>query len=439
VTLADHTGHGSGNAQEADGTVDENAVTGAPTEANESTMIHVGRQPVYDRSGHVIGYELLFRDAAEATSAASRNTYATSQVIIAAFTQFGLAELVGDRPCFVNLTREFLVGDLPVPFDYGQTILEVLETINVDDQVYAGVCELVERGYTIALDDFVWTEQTARLLPLATYVKIDMLDTDPQSVRDTVLRCRQFPNVSLIAERLETEDQLALAVELGFECFQGHILGRPHVVSTKALSPSRLRLLELVTALADPDIDAAQVGTLVAADPALGVRLLRATNNAASGLTQRVASIRDAVVLLGLQRIREWATLMAISDIAAAREDQLATALIRARMCQTLAEQRGLAPEAGFTVGLLSAVAELIAQPAPALVRDLPLTSEVSTALADARGPLAEVLSLVHAYEDADLDALHQAPTDANQLADAYLAALAWSTRTLAPLSETVA
>jgi EAL and modified HD-GYP domain-containing signal transduction protein len=210
------------------------------------------------------------------------------------------------------------------------------------------------------------------------------------------------------------------------------------VISTKALSPSRLRLLELVAKLTSPDIDTNHIVTLVSADPALGVRLLRATNSAASGLTQRVASIRDAVVILGLQRIREWVTLMAISDISAAGEDQLATALVRARMCQTVAEQRGLAPESGFTVGLLSAVAELIDQPATALVQDLPLTTEVSTALARAQGPLAEVLSLVHAYENADLDALRQAPPHAGQLAEAYLAALAWSTRTLAPLSDTM-
>jgi c-di-GMP-related signal transduction protein len=315
----------------------------------------------------------------------------------------------------------------------------VLETINVDDEVYAGVCDLVERGYTIALDDFVWTERSARLLPMATYVKIDMLDTDPQTLRETVRRCREFENVSLIAERLETEDQLAMAVELGFECFQGHILGRPHVVTTKALSPSRLRLLELVTALTRSDIDIDHVVALVSAAPAIGIRLLRATNSAASGLTQRVSSIRDAVVLLGLQKVREWVTLMAVSDISAAREDLLATALVRARMCQTVAEQRGLAPESGFTVGLLSAVAELIGQPTTALVQDLPLTTEVSTALAGDEGPLAEVLSLIHAYEDTDLDALNDAPPQAGELADAYLSALAWSTRTLKPLSDTIA
>jgi EAL and modified HD-GYP domain-containing signal transduction protein len=412
-------------------------VTVRPTEPTASSTVHVGRQPVYDRLGDVIGYELLFREAAHATSASRRNADATSQVIINAFTEFGLEELVGDRPCFVNLTREFLVGDLPVPFDYGQTVLEVLETVDVDDEVYAGIGNLVERGYTIALDDFVWTDRTARLLPLAHFVKIDMLDTDPDVLRDTVRRCRQYPKLSLVAERLETEEQLALAVELGFDCFQGHILGRPHVMTTQSLSPSKLSRLELLTALTSSDADVDRVTRLVTADPALSVRLLRATNSAASGLTQTVTSIHDAVVVLGLNRIRDWVTLMVISDISQASQDQLATTLIRARMCHTVADRRGLSPEAAFTVGLLSAVAELIAQPVTALAQNLPLAPDVSTALGRREGPLGHVLSTVRAYEDSDLDALGalEAPTDVDELASVYLTALVWSTRTMTPLN----
>lgn len=384
----------------------------------------------------MIGYELLFREAAQSTSASRRNAFATSQVIIAAFTEFGLPELVGDRPCFVNLTREFLVGELPVPFDYEQTILEVLETVHVDDEVYAGICNLLEQGYTIALDDFVWTDDTARLLPLARYVKIDMIDADLETLRDTVDRCRQYPNVSLVAERLETEEQLAQAVELGFDCFQGHILGRPHVVSTQGLSPSKLRRLQLLTALNSAGADIDEVVTLVSADPALSVRLLRATNSAASGLTRTVASVHDAVILLGLGRIRDWVTLMVIGDVAQPSEDRLATTLIRARMCHTIADRRGLSPESAFTVGLLSGVAELVAQPVTTLVQHLPLAADVSAALARREGPLGQVLSTVEAYEKADPDLLValDTPTDVDELAGVYLASLAWSTRTVTPL-----
>jgi EAL and modified HD-GYP domain-containing signal transduction protein len=408
-------------------------VTTAPP---PTRAIHVGRQPVYDRLGDVVGYELLFRGGPDATSAASRNAFATSQVIVAAFTEFGLNQLVGDRPCFVNLTREFLVGDLPVPFDPGQTVLEVLETVVVDDEVCAGVRKLADHGYTIALDDFRLTEPTARLLPMATYVKLDLLGNDTATLTDTVDRLREHPDVTLVAERVETEDRLALAFDLGFELFQGHILGRAHVISGQSLSPSAVRRLDLLTALAASDVDLRKVIALVTTDPALSFRLLRATNSAASGSRQKVGSIRDAVVLLGLHRVREWVALMVVSDVSEATEDQLAAVLIRARLCQTVAEHLDLPPESGFTVGLLSGVADLIGQSAAEVAHHLPLTADVAAALIRGEGRLGEVLTTVHSYERVDLGALGQAPMDSGELAQAYLSALGWSTRTLESLGD---
>jgi EAL and modified HD-GYP domain-containing signal transduction protein len=104
----------------------------------------------------------------------------------------------------VNLTREFLVGELPVPFDPGQTVLEVLETIEVDDEVEAGVRRLAAAGYRIAIDDFVWGTPAERLLPLADYVKLDLLDTDAATLAATVRQVREVPGNRLIAERVES-------------------------------------------------------------------------------------------------------------------------------------------------------------------------------------------------------------------------------------------
>src|SRR6187402_2648266 len=100
---------------------------------SQGHLIHVGRQPIYDRAGDVFAYELLFRDAAGATMAAKRSAQATSQVMVAAFTEFGLDQLVGSKACFINVTKEFLVGELPVPFGSDQAVLEVVETVEVDD------------------------------------------------------------------------------------------------------------------------------------------------------------------------------------------------------------------------------------------------------------------------------------------------------------------
>jgi c-di-GMP-related signal transduction protein len=386
----------------------------------------VGRQPVYDRSGDIVAYELLFRDASDATHASRRSADATSRVIVAAFTAFGLDELVGSRACFINVTREFLVGDLPIPFDPNQTVLEIVETVDVDDAVVEGVEELVGRGFTIALDDYTPGAHD-RLLPLATYVKVDVLGAGGDDIADIVRRCREdFPGAQLIAERLETEEQLHRAFELGFHLFQGHVLGRPHVVSTVELSPTRLSRVRLVAALAAAEIDLDAVVPLVAGDAALTYRLLKATNAAASGLTVRVSSVREAAVLLGLKTIRQWVTLLLLSDLTEGAEDhRLFTTMTRARMCQTVAQGMGLSGDAAFSVGLLSGVAELIGQSPADVVRQLPLSEETGAALADRTGRLGHVLTVVRDYENGDAAGL-AAVLDPGAAVSAYLTAVKW-------------
>jgi c-di-GMP-related signal transduction protein len=388
-------------------------------------LVHVGRQPIYDRTGDIIAHELLFRDAADATRATERSAEATGRVIVSAFTEFGLEQLVGERACFINVTREFLIGQFPIPFDPNQSVLEVVETVQVDDAVVDSVRRLVEQGYTIALDDFtVGTHE--RLLEFATYVKIDLLEVDPAVVAQAVDRCREYPQIELIAERLETEADLQRAIDLDFTYFQGHVLGQPHVVSTPSLSPARVNRLQLLVALTAPEVDFDEVVELIARDPALSLRLLQATNSAASGLSQRVSSVHQATGLLGLDKVRHWVTLMLLSESTAASEDQLAATMARARACGAVADRIEQPVDAAFTAGLLSSVAELTGESPAELAGRLPLTPDLVQALAEGAGPLGEIVTAVREYERGDPAALaaRLTPEDAVRT---YLAALQWS------------
>ncbi len=398
-----------------------------------SGAVHVGRQPIFDRRGDVHGYELLFRGDAGAVEADERGAYATSRVLITAFTEIGIESLCGRGLCFVNLTREFLVGDLPLPFDHEQVVLEVLETVTIDDTVVAAVARLVEQGYRIALDDYVFGLGHEPLLELATYVKIDVLETPPDELVATVERCRKYPNLILVAERLETREQLEHTRALGFDLFQGYVLGRPQVVSGTALSPSRLARVELLGLLVGPGIPLNRVVGLVTSDPALSLRLMAAANADALGLPVKVSSVHEAVLLLGVDRLRDWATLMLVSDLDDPGAAQLSGAITRARMCQNIAERMEVPGEPAFTVGLISAVADLLGQRAAELATRLSLSHEVTDALVDGVGPLGELLSLVAAYEASDLPMLLAAPLPVEETALAYLDAVAYTGHIIAP------
>ena len=397
-------------------------------------LVHIGRQPIHDRGGAVVAYELLFRGGRGASVADQSDAYATTQVILNAFAEFGLEQIVGDRLCLLNMTREFLVGELPLPFEPDGVVLEVLETVEINDEVIAGVAALVRRGFRIALDDFVYGSGHERLLGLASYVKLDVLGVDPRTIVTAVHEIRRYPNVRLLAERIETRSQLDAALALGFDLFQGHIFARPQTLTAVSVNPSRMRRLELFTALTSADADLDAIVPIVTADPALSFRVLRATNSASNGLTRKVSSIREAVTVLGYERIRQWVVLLMASDVAATSPERLAGTLTRARLCQLIAEHIDVPADAAFTVGLLSGVAELLAEPIEELAPRLPVTKEIAAALVDGSGRLGTVLRLAQAYERSDLPALAEAPMSAPELARAYLSALGWSDDAIADL-----
>lgn len=402
------------------------------TSSAPTQLVHIGRQPIYDRDGEVVAYELLFRGPAEDSEAARRSLYATSQIIVNAFTEFGLDQIVGTRRCFINLTRDFLVGDLPVPFEPGQAVLEILESVEVDDEVLAGVSRLVTLGYQVAIDDVVSGDGYYELRSLASFVRVNVLTRTVDELKDVVAELKKFPRAQLIAERIETDEHVGIARRLNFDLYQGQALGRPQVLTAQSLSPSRMRRLELLAELNAENVEIKNVVDIVTGDPGLSYRVLRATNSASTGLNRQVASVRDAVVMLGLARIRQWVALMLVSDIAeSASDDQLEVTMARARLCQTVAERLDLRGDTAFTVGLLAGIAELIGEPIANMVKQLPLTTEVTDALVRRTGRLGQVLSMVQAYEKSDSGALQGAPVSSADLAKAYLAAVGWSVRTV--------
>jgi EAL and modified HD-GYP domain-containing signal transduction protein len=368
------------------------------TDRYATRPVHVGRQPIYDRDGDVVAYELLFRDTAQAVDAASRGSYATSQVIVAAFTDFGVERLVGNHACFVNVTREFIVGELPLPFDGTRVGLEIMAEVPVDDAVLAGVEALANQGYTIAVDQCGVDRGQAALLPFASYAKIDMLVDDPAAITAAVQRCATYPHVQLIAERLETPESVDTAMSLGFQLFQGHALGRPHALNAATLGPLRLRRIQLLVELNSAEADIHRVAALVQTDPGLALRVLRLVNAAATGSHRTVTSIAEAVTLLGTHQLQQWVTLMVVGDVADGDEAALAAAVAHARLCRAVAERRGLDVEIAFTAGLLCAVSGLLGLATDEFVAELPLGDELTTALVERTGPLAEVLDTVRAY-----------------------------------------
>jgi c-di-GMP-related signal transduction protein len=391
--------------------------------------VHIGRQPIYDRELAVHGYELRFRRTrgGQLPDALVATDVAVTQMILNTITEHGLDRLAGDRPAFINVTRPFVVGELAVPFGPEHGILDLLSGIAADDDVLEGCKLLGEEGYRFALDDFWWEPARRELLPYAAYVKIDVLNRSADEVDEALLLCREA-GVPAVAQRIGDKTTLEWCKERGFDYFQGTFFLHPEVVIARNLSPSHLAAMQVLAKLSDPDISIADIESAVRIDLALSYRVLRAANSATHGLSRPVESIRDALVLLGAQRLRSWLLLMVLAATGEPDEEQLSTAMTRARTCELMAQaDPALRPASAFVVGVLSAMDIVLGLPMADVVDHLPLADDLREALLSGTGPLGELLTAVRAYEVGDDDALAASPFDAFELSRAYLNAVGWS------------
>src|SRR5437773_496824 len=225
----------------------------------------VARQPILDLAGRVYGYELLYRGTADATDCTAEGDLAGARVLSDAVLALGLDVLTSGRPAFINFTRSLLLSGAGTLLPPTSMVIELREDIVVDESVVEACRRLHGRGFAIALDDFVQGSAAEALLPFASFVKVDVLQTPARERRR--LAARLSPNgVRLIAEKVETVEIAEEARAIGYRLFQGFYFCRPKTFAATAMPARRMAYVGLLGALNRDDLSVDELEDLVKHD-----------------------------------------------------------------------------------------------------------------------------------------------------------------------------
>lgn len=399
--------------------------------------IFVGRQAIYNCKREVQAYEILYRPTEANTCQISDGELASSEVILHTLINIGLERLVGSHPAFINVTRQLILSKQLLVLPKDRIVLEVLEDVAVDQALIDALRALSAAGFRIALDDFVASDSSLSLVPLADIVKLDVLATSEEELRDLAPQL-QGMGIKLLAEKIETPEQYEYCQKLGFDYYQGHFFSQPQLIRGRGIPTNRIAILQLIGALNDPNANLQAIKSLVAQDVSLSYKLLRHVNSAYFGLAKRVESIHRAVVLLGINNVKALATLMSLSNMKDTRSDVLTSALIRAKMCEYLTAAEGLPQrETAFTIGLLSILDVITQVPMKEVLDVLPLTKEMNQALLYRKGPMGRLLACTLAYERGDWGAVAAtSELSPGKISDIYFTALYNANRAFAELAQ---
>ncbi len=365
--------------------------------------VHIARQPIFNVHKQLFAYELLFRQTLGLRLGELSGERATSSLLSTSFLTEDIDRIAGTRPCFVNFTEDLLVRGVPGAFPSDRIIVEVLEDVQPSPEVIAACRDLRDRGYLLALDDFVFNDTLLPLIELAGIIKIDYRLTPAAEIE--ALICRLAPyRLKFLAEKIETYQEFEHARDLGCHYFQGYFFARPQSLRLREVSSLKVTQLRLLAEINRPSLSAAKLERIISADVAIAYKLLRFINSVYFSLVRKVESIRRAIIYLGETEVRRFVMLVIVSNLAADKpEELLRLSVVRARFCELLATRGTYAAHSAelFLVGLFSLLDAILDAPLEATMAALPVAVEVKEAIVGRTGPLAFFLEAVVAWEEA--------------------------------------
>ncbi len=321
----------------------------------------------------------------------------------------GCNRVLGAKREFINFTRTLLLEGKALMLPKDRVVIEVLEDVEPDAEVIEACRKLKAEGYRIALDDITTANAVSPLLPYASYAKIDWLALGAED-RRRVCGLLQRNGLRLLAEKVETKEDVDSARSYGCELFQGFYFARPEILSARQIPTSKLACMRLVGEIQRPELDFSRLEEIVRVDIGLTQKLLCFANSALFACRRHISTLSQAFVVLGEDNIRRWVTLAALPRMAHGKPAELVTiSLTRARFCELTAQnsQPRRRSSSCFLIGLLSLLDTMIGRPLQELLGELGLDSHVVDGILGtpgADGDLGSVLCLAVALERTDFD-----------------------------------
>ncbi len=401
----------------------------------------LGRQPILDRNQNLVAFELLFRQEETEESINIKNDLsASANVIINAYCQLGIQNVLGKQRGFINANPELVMSDIICLLPSKHVVLEIKETATVTPEFMQCCNELKQKGYQFALDNIVeMNSKVEQLLPLVSVVKVDVLALEQNALAKLVAELNRWP-VLLLALKVENREQEKYCMQLGFQMFQGYYFARPEVLSIKRADPGKLSLLKLLTlVMGDSDIE--ELEREFKHQPGLSYNLMRMVNSVASGLPQKINSIKHAIMILGRKQLQRWIQLLLYTSNQS--DDSMSNALMQTAAARgKMMELVALAErphdknhqERAFMVGILSLLDVLLGIEMQQIVDKLGIPDDMSQALLTREGRLGQELRLIEANEKGEVAAIQLILTELSflslsELADIEIQAIAWANR----------
>ena len=376
--------------------------------------VFIGRQPIFNLHEQVVAYELLYRNKDSNSFPMIDSDAATVNVLINSFVNIGIDEVAKGRPCFVNFTENLLIGPLTDYLDPTKVVIEILEDVPITKKLISRIQDLKNRGFKIALDDFVFNESVHiydELFMYVDYIKVDFLLSpllERMEIENKVKT--KFPHVKLLAEKVETRNQFDVAKHSGYVLFQGYFFEQPQVIKATDIPVNTLQYFHIIPLLRDDEPNVNAIAENIERDISLSYKLLQLVNKSTRRPKSKIRTIKQAVLMLGLSELRKWIYLLAMKENGTHSESDLfgelmQRSLFRAKVCEEVAKLNNKQNYSEyFLIGLFSLIDALLRRPMTMILEQLPLSEEIAETIVGGTTPMSSYLAFSVALSKVEWD-----------------------------------
>ncbi len=357
------------------------------------------RQPIMSNTKKLFAYEVVYLQ--DSSSLYNADDAHAAESVISFFNQPGEDDFLFGRTAFLTFTPNLLMKNIPHLFDKDKVVIQVEDSILVYEEARKILASFKELGFKIALMDFEFARRFLDVIPLIDYIKVNFDCEDQNDLNQKITLAKQL-KIPTIAFNVNTSEALALAIEHGFDYFQGTNVAE--MVRTKTHNPKHLQsnFFRLLAAVSKEEADFDEIAEILSIDVTLTLHVLRIVNSAYFALPNRIKDVKQALTVLGLKQLKNWIYLLSFKNDGGISDELIKLSFLRGTFCQEVASKvpsAGLTASEGYMLGLFSTLDALLEVSLKEALAPLPISEEIKAALTGESNTCSDLINLCICYE----------------------------------------
>ncbi len=360
----------------------------------------IARQPIMNKEHKLAAYEIIYNPDGSAIH--SPTDAKVANAVMAFFTQPDSAKFYNNMECFLTFTPNLLMQNVPTIFDKTKLIIQFDDSALINPAASAKLNEYRRDGYRLALSGFEFSKRHIDMLSSVEMIKFDLRGKTDRELERLCVIAKQF-GLKLFAYGIHDEQTERTANEYGFDYMQGSYIGRAESSQVKSMDHMRSTFLRMLSEVTKPEPDVDELAKLISMDVSLSYALLKMVNSAYFSLPNKIKDIKQALMVIGLGRIRQWLYLLSFTPDGGRTDELVKTSFQRAVFCESLAPfVKGARVEKSdaYLAGMFSTLGELLGVAPADAVKDLPISDDIKKGFAGEENAFSLLVRMCSCYEN---------------------------------------